>query len=433
MDLPNQKAKRTCIASRVLPDGRIAELVYDKVSRRTHLAVSAGGSWSVADEIDGEGSEHWIPIPATNSLIRHDAVRLPSAPEPYGDVASLIAEIDAHISRYVVLSDWFRRLAAYYALFSWVYDAFQEVPYLRLVGDWGAGKTRALLVLGSLCYRPFFASGASTVSPIFHTLDTFRGTLVLDEADFRFSDQTTEIIKILNNGNVRGFPVFRTAITKDREFDPRAFQVFGPKIVAMRKSFADDALESRFITERMGAYTLRPEIPLNLPETHAIEAEALRNKLLQYRFDHRLSAAIDEKAIDQGLSPRLNQILVPLLSIIPDASDRAMIRDAVALQDAERRELAAETAEGVLTSTLADLVVTEGGGSVSVSDVARRFASRFDQNLDRPMSPRYIGNFLRTRLGLKTYKSNGVYVVKVDEKVLSALKARYGVSDTTLS
>ena len=29
---------------------------------------------------------------------------------------------------------------------------------------------------------------ASTVSPIFHILDAFGGTLVLDEADFRFSD-----------------------------------------------------------------------------------------------------------------------------------------------------------------------------------------------------------------------------------------------------
>ena len=70
---------------------------------------------------------------------------------------------------------------------------------------------------------------ASTVSPIFHILDMFRGTLVLDEADFRFSDEKAELSKILNNGNVQGFPVLRTMVNQKGEFNPRAFNVFGPK------------------------------------------------------------------------------------------------------------------------------------------------------------------------------------------------------------
>ena len=105
-------------------------------------------------------------------------------------------------------------MATYYVLLTWLYDAFNELPYLRLRGDYGSGKTRALLILGSLCYKGFFASGASTVSPIFHTLDAFRGTLIFDEADFRFSDERAEVVKILNNGNVRGLPVLRTMMNR---------------------------------------------------------------------------------------------------------------------------------------------------------------------------------------------------------------------------
>ena len=41
-------------------------------------------------------------------------------------------------------------------------------------------------------------SGASTVSPIFHVLEAFNPTLVLDEADFKFSDATADLAKILN-------------------------------------------------------------------------------------------------------------------------------------------------------------------------------------------------------------------------------------------
>jgi len=105
-----------------------------------------------------------------------------------------------------------------YVLFSWVYDAFNELPYLRLRGDAGSGKTRFLLIVGSLCYKPIFASGASTVSPLFRILDSMRGTLIVDEGDFRFSDEKAELVKILNNGNGRGFPVLRSESVSGKEF-----------------------------------------------------------------------------------------------------------------------------------------------------------------------------------------------------------------------
>ena len=116
----------------------------------------------------------------------------------------MVAEIQAYIHRYVDLSPQFERIASYYVLFSWLYDSFNELPYLRVRGDYGSGKTRFLLVVGSLCYKPVFTTGASTVSPIFHILDAFRGTLIIDEGDFRWSDDKAEIVKILNNGNISG-------------------------------------------------------------------------------------------------------------------------------------------------------------------------------------------------------------------------------------
>src|SRR6202021_1047558 len=135
----------------------------------------------------------------------------------FRDASELLEEITAYIRRYVSLSDKAIGLSSAYVLLTWVYDAFNELPYLRFRGDYGTGKTRALLVVGSLCYKAFFASGASTVSPIFHTLDTFKGTLVFDEADFRFTDEKAELVKILNNGNAKGFAVLRTQVTPQKE------------------------------------------------------------------------------------------------------------------------------------------------------------------------------------------------------------------------
>src|SRR3989442_13831353 len=163
-----------------------------------------------------------------------------------------------------------------------------------------------------------FASGASTVSPLFRIIDSFRGTLILDECDFRLSDERAEIVKILNNGNARGFPVLRSEVTPKREFNPTAYCVFGPKIVATRGFFEDRALESRCLTEEMGQTKLREDIPINLPFAYKREALLLRNKLLFFRFRNLHKKSATSALVDPTIEPRLNQILVPLLSIIND-------------------------------------------------------------------------------------------------------------------
>src|SRR6266849_4797873 len=152
------------------------------------LAVGRGDAVELMKEI-ADGKQKLVPVPAQNNLIKHGVIVLPDAPYLESGLDSIFDDIAAYIARYVDVSDRFRKLAAAYVVLTWVYDAFNEVPYLRLRGEYGTGKTRALIVIGSICHKAFFASGASTVSPIFHALDTFRGTLIFDEADFRFSDE----------------------------------------------------------------------------------------------------------------------------------------------------------------------------------------------------------------------------------------------------
>jgi hypothetical protein len=413
--------------SKVLPDGTIIELVYTPEDHKTHLAVHQSGSFSLEESIN-TGDERLVPISPTNNLLKHRVVLLSERPEAYESIAVLLQEIQEYLYRYVDLTPEFFRIASCYILLTWVYDAFNELPYLRLRGDYGSGKTRALLIIGSVCYKPFFASGASTVSPIFHTLDTFRGTLIFDEADFRFSDEKAELVKIFNNGNVRGFPVLRTAITLKREFDPRAFLVYGPKIVAMRNSFDDQALESRFITEEMGQRTLRKDIPINLPEAQKEEAQSLRNKLLMYRFQTREHARINKDLIDPSVSARLNQILIPLLSIIEDEATKEEIRRAVGgMQEALRVERST-TPEGELLELLVELIAAAEQAYLPLAEITRLFIERHGADYERPITNRYIGHLLRKRLRLATYKRHGVYVLPLTEKEkILVLAMRYGV------
>jgi hypothetical protein len=301
------------------------------------------------------------------------------------------------------------------------------LPYLRFRGDLGSGKTRALIAAGGLCYRAFFASGASTVSPIFHTLDNFKGTLVLDEADFRFSDEKAELSKILNNGNVRGFPVLRTMLNAKREFDPRAFVVFGPKLVAMRGNFDDAALESRFITIEMESRRTAPKAPINLPDIQRREATALRNQLLAYRFACRENVAIDESLYDDTLTPRANQVTLPLLSLINDPELRTAIRRI--LGQAQRDTLADRAASppGQLLQLLVDTVAKDDRQTIALSELTTLFIERFGSDFDRPITNRYVGSMLRRALDVHPYKSHGTYQVPIDRERVVARASLYGI------
>jgi len=419
--------------SRILSDGRLVELVYEPKERRTSLAISNDGVVTYANTLALPTGETLVPIRAENNLLRHNAILLSERAEEFDTVADLIQDIAGYIDRYVDLSDTFRNIAIAYVLLSHVYDAFNELPYLRFRGDFGSGKTRALQVIGAITYKPFFASGASTVSPIFHTLDLFKGTLLFDETDFRYSDERSEIIKIFNNGNVRGMPVLRTMITAQNEYNPSAFNVFGPKLVSMRHRFQDDALESRFFTEEMGTRKLRSHIPINLPNIQKEEATTLRNKLLMYRFRYFHRVRIDHSLVDRSLSSRTNQILIPILSVIDDEALREQIRDAAHTLDTRVKADRADNPEALVLGVLQSIAgQNDSADYISVQAITALMVERHFAEFDRRITHRYVGSLLRTKLHLPTYKRDGIYVVPFTRSVreqLMELAGRFGSDD----
>jgi len=114
-------------------------------------------------------------------------VLFPSVPRSTVLKEELLSEIQSFIHRYVDVSPLFEKTASYYTLLSWVYDGFNELPYLRLRGDPGSGKTRFLLT-----WLPVLPADlrecASTVSPIFRMLDSFRRPPHHRRGGLRFSD-----------------------------------------------------------------------------------------------------------------------------------------------------------------------------------------------------------------------------------------------------
>ncbi|MCX6703439.1 MAG: hypothetical protein NTV02_02000 [Candidatus Zambryskibacteria bacterium] len=275
-----------------------------------------------------------------------------------------------------------------------MHDCFNELPYLRVRGDTGSGKTRCLLTVGSLCYKPIFASGASTVSPLFRILDSFRGTLIVDEGDFRFSDEKADIIKILNNGNARGFPVLRSESVTGKEFDPRAYSVFGPKMIATRSHFEDRALETRCITEETSGRKMREDIPLNLSDDWKIRGRELRNKLLMFRFRNYGKREIDTSKSDRTIEPRIAQLFGPLMCVIDDENARDELRELARTYHQELIVDRGTDIEAQVLEIIRDVLRLAPDGRASIKEITRLFGQRFGDEYDRRVTPKWIGSIL---------------------------------------
>ncbi|MEM7083058.1 MAG: hypothetical protein AAF465_10015 [Pseudomonadota bacterium] len=375
-----------------------------------------------AEFIAREGFSELSEFQSVGILKTPDEIKL------YGEFRVLVASISQFIEYYVDLLNDELLIASYYIVLTWVQDSFQQIPYLRKTGDYGTGKSRFLRVLGSISYKGTFASGASTISPIFHLLDTIRGTLILDEADFSESDCKSQITKILNNGFMKGFPVLRSMPDKNGAFTPRAFHVFGCKILATRSFFSDNALESRFISFHPKLGKLRPDIPITLPPSFEAEAAELRNKLLMFRFRNYEKYRDMQYEVDLEVEPRIKQILQPLFCLMQEdpKATNALTRYAQSMQEEISQDRSTQVEARVLT--IIRSLWDKKKGVVTIKEVTSHFQTKYSQEYRRRITYRWIGSIVRKVLGIRTRKTNGLYTICDSEADrLSTLYERFNI------
>lgn len=423
----------------------VGDVVFEQVVRHNEAGVAA--SVYAVRKPNGEIGEQptvnaagvtYVPFQANVSLIKRNVVLFPSAAVEYGSERMLLNEVRAFIHKWLDVDAFYEQLASYYVLFTWLYDMFETLPYLRALGDYGTGKTRFIQTIGAICYRPMFVSGASTASPIFRVIDMFRGTLVIDEADFAKSDAAVEIIKIVNVGYSRGGVVLRAE--KDEEGDayyPSAKDVFGPKILATRKLFEDRATESRCLTKRMTTARPRPGIPRMLTRGFWAEAQALRNKLLLYRLRNWRVTEVREDLSDDSIEPRLDQVTLALKTLIDDQEMLQQINHFVRAYNAtlitDRQMSVPAVVVQVLAETWWKPEQTLAGPrrDFTIKSLALRVQVILDElDPDERMSPRRLGSLLSADLGLTRRAKDPETrrdAVVVDEGELLALMGRYGI------
>jgi hypothetical protein len=222
------------------------------------------------------------------------------------DFATRWVEVDSKLLELVMLAK----------MTEWLHG---QVPVFPIVSPQGAvdtGKTRLGDVLWVLSFRGMRVDGVLSLSSLFRNAEKWKGTLYINEGDIdegrRSEDsEANQLLKYLRSRYEKCAAVWRT---NKQTLEPEVFDSFGPTILVARKSFQDEALESRCLVVPMSGRT-RTEIPLNLPPEFYSEAECLRNKLELFRLRNLLRFENDYKLEFPGISTRMNQILQPMASL----------------------------------------------------------------------------------------------------------------------
>lgn len=429
----------------VSKDIGIAETII-KSNGETIYAIAKDRKVEFKDNIILPDGTTIAPLKGSSDTIKSKFITLPPEPIPYTTDQELFNEIKLFISKYFVTTNEFLETSALYIMLTWVYERFNDLPYLRVVGGLGTGKSRFLKTLGACTYKSMML-GSSSVAAMFRTIDKYKGTYLLDEANYKNSEYSSEIAKILNNGNTKNAPVarMREKANSNGEYVTDFFQVFGPKILASRELLEDAAFESRCFTQRLYP-NKKVNAPINLADSFFEESKILRGKLLSFRFRRYWNLDIKEISSTKIKNLRILQIAQPLWNIALLVSEKVAqnVLEEAALMDMDLISDQSDTREADVLIVIVKLWDFEGN-KIHMKDIAKKYFRLFgrgsqmteeDGNITvfdykSDLSERKIGEIVGKKLHLKKFRDNkGIYVLKdrTTKKILGGLCERYGIT-----
>ncbi len=362
-------------------------------------------------------------LPLSDNNIKNQIIKFPSGViHERNEPEYLIPDIVNFIRAYVELDDYKYEIIARYVLMTWVYERFDRIPYLKIIGPHGTGKSRLLDVLFEITYHSSKLGVGITPANIYRWLETYPGTLILDEADFPRSSNTDLITQILNGGYARSSRIMRCRQTNDG-YDQESFNAFSPKLIACRELFDDDALESRMLTINSQVKT-RTDIQRYLPERiNWDEAISLRNRLLSYRLNNyfELDPNIEILGIE-SYEPRLAEILAPI--IIPTNNNEIpnTLSNYIHQINEERIAINSLSIEAIVVQAIINLLSSQNTLTVG------RITQEVNNNISHqsPLFPRRVGSIIQN-LGFSSRRTSAGYVIEINENHLRFVSRRYGI------
>lgn len=236
-----------------------------------------------------------------------EADRLPfDEVEPHPETinpAHLLTEVSDTIKRFIVLDIEQAHAATLWVALTWFIDVVEVAP-LAIINapEKSCGKTQLLTVLGRMAYRPLPASNASA-SALFRAVELWKPTILIDEADTFFRDNT-ELHGMVNAGYLRDGYVLRSEAVGD-SFEPRMFSVFSAKALAgiALEKHLPDATMSRGIVFNLRR-KLSHESVSRLRHADSGLFAGIASKLARFATDYSKQVRLARPSLPDALSDR---------------------------------------------------------------------------------------------------------------------------------
>jgi hypothetical protein len=206
---------------------------------------------------------------------------------------------------------------ALWVMLTYIFQAWDSVPYLFIGGPTNSGKTRVFEILSRLVRRVLMSSNL-TAAALFRTLHDRGGTLLFDEAE-RLKQPTPDVQDVnsmLLAGYKRGGQATRLEPVGD-SFRTVSFDVFGPKALACITGLPP-ALASRCITILMFRACPDSVKPQRRIDEDPAGWQRLRDDLHALALEHGstwLDLAQRTSVCPRGISGRAYELWQPLLAL----------------------------------------------------------------------------------------------------------------------
>ncbi len=358
----DEKVER--VGFKVLDDGRVIE----QIASGFVVYSPDTGNISYTSRVEN-GDEVYVPFPSDA------AIKFATQAEDYGSDNDLDQALEEYIRRYVDVSRRDEKIAAQYCKLSHITESFNELPYLRPLGESGTGKSRAMIVLTFACYRPLYAITPSPAS-VFRGIAKYHMTLGVDEFNPRDGDDASETIRLFNAGFMKGCYVARMEKNGDGQLVARYFDGYGAKLISSLKPLDSCAFESRCVPIET-LETKRNNIKFRITQAMLDEQASLRNKLLLWRLrnvtrdrEEDLDAA--ETFLRQpryNIRPRHVQIGTSLVALISDEALKNEFALSLEKRTAADRVEQRESLEGQIAQAIHDLMFKIERDEASNKDV----------------------------------------------------------------
>ena len=327
---------------------RICPTPRARIARMKNQNLNYNGNQNQIVTNDPPSSDYGATSPVSYDRIRQNQKEtfifepVAPCPEPVA-IGELLTEIEATITRHVVLSDAAATALAVWVVHTYVYDARDTVAYVAIESpEKRCGKTTLLTALAAMADKPLIAANV-TVGALFRSIDACGPTLFIDEADTFLAGNST-MRGIINSGNTwRTAYVLRLSRAKGKSKSVESRRELGdfsssrdgerghpkgwtpseghdsgleryscwcPKAIAMIGKVPDTVADRSIVVSMVRKLVTEKREPLA-----ALNVSDIKAKCARFALDQRDAIGQSEKIHGEGLNDRAADTFDPLYVI----------------------------------------------------------------------------------------------------------------------